>query len=273
MGLSCSYERRRWDLNPWTLAGHTISSRADSAALALLRAAWAASGELSSRGTARRSVRRPGPAQRALVNRVRAGRQQLSAGPLRVPQQTWPSHRAPSRLDRLAEPALDAVGPGVSRQPTGSIRCDDRYGANCCSCRAVPVSLPAVQASTFLGGSRSGIRQPRAQKRRPRGPRRARLPVQRTAGHRKDLDRPDSREGPQLRGPRRRRALRGLHVVHRDRRGILARRPRARRCVQQRRRRHARPRCARRSRVLQGAGRSTSSTRSTCSRRRRRTRC
>ncbi len=36
--------RRRWDLNPWTLAGHTISSRADSAALALLRTACAASG-------------------------------------------------------------------------------------------------------------------------------------------------------------------------------------------------------------------------------------
>jgi hypothetical protein len=45
MGLTCGYERRRWDLNPWTLAGHTISSRADSAALALLRAASAASGE------------------------------------------------------------------------------------------------------------------------------------------------------------------------------------------------------------------------------------
>ena len=28
--------RRRWDSNPRSLAGHTISSRADSAALALL---------------------------------------------------------------------------------------------------------------------------------------------------------------------------------------------------------------------------------------------
>ena len=31
-------ERRRWDLNPRLVAQHTISSRADSAALALLRA-------------------------------------------------------------------------------------------------------------------------------------------------------------------------------------------------------------------------------------------
>ena len=36
-GRNLAGERRRWDLNPWTLAGHTISSRADSAALALLR--------------------------------------------------------------------------------------------------------------------------------------------------------------------------------------------------------------------------------------------
>src|ERR1700753_3302475 len=32
-----SFERRRWDLNPRLVAQHTISSRADSAALALLR--------------------------------------------------------------------------------------------------------------------------------------------------------------------------------------------------------------------------------------------
>ena len=37
--LATSHERRRWDLNPRTLAGHTISNRADSAALALLRQA------------------------------------------------------------------------------------------------------------------------------------------------------------------------------------------------------------------------------------------
>jgi len=34
-------KRRRWDLNPRTLAGHTISNRADSAALALLQMAFA----------------------------------------------------------------------------------------------------------------------------------------------------------------------------------------------------------------------------------------
>ena|ERR1039458_3320310 len=35
--LSLLRERRRWDLNPRLVAQHTISSRADSAALALLR--------------------------------------------------------------------------------------------------------------------------------------------------------------------------------------------------------------------------------------------
>ena len=37
LGLSPVSERRRWDLNPRLVAQHTISSRADSAALALLR--------------------------------------------------------------------------------------------------------------------------------------------------------------------------------------------------------------------------------------------
>ena len=45
----CDYdnERRRWDLNPRTLAGHTISNRADSAALALLRAGAVGAGGAS----------------------------------------------------------------------------------------------------------------------------------------------------------------------------------------------------------------------------------
>src|SRR5579875_296255 len=81
-------ERRRWDLNPRWVAPHTISSRADSAALALLlvrepgyRLSVGCPGGLTSGfRRARRRARRPGPAQRPPVNRVRVGRQQLSAG-------------------------------------------------------------------------------------------------------------------------------------------------------------------------------------------------
>jgi hypothetical protein len=68
-------ERRGWDSNPRSVARHTISSRADSAALAPLQAQEGIVGSSS-----RSCVRRPGPAQQGPVNRVRAGRQQLSAG-------------------------------------------------------------------------------------------------------------------------------------------------------------------------------------------------
>jgi hypothetical protein len=67
--------RRRWDSNPRSLAGHTISSRADSAALALLLGAM----RRYSLSRTRRRAQWPGSAQQNPVNRVRVGRQQLSA--------------------------------------------------------------------------------------------------------------------------------------------------------------------------------------------------
>ena len=68
-----------------------------------------------------------------------------------------------------------------------------------------------------------------------------RLPVQRAPGHRQDLHGPDPGQGPQLHRPAGRRAVRGLPVLCGDHRGHLARCPRARRRLQQRGRRHARP--------------------------------
>ncbi len=76
--------RRVWDLNPRRLSPHTLSKRAHSAALATLRdPLGAGSGSRGYRdlSNARSGVWRSGPVQREPVNRVRAGRQQLSAGP------------------------------------------------------------------------------------------------------------------------------------------------------------------------------------------------
>ena len=63
-------ERRGWDLNPRSREGHTISNRADSAALAPLLG-WEIS-RVSCGDMAWRRARRSGPAQRRTVNRVRA---------------------------------------------------------------------------------------------------------------------------------------------------------------------------------------------------------
>ena len=70
-----------------------------------------------------------------------------------------------------------------------------------------------------------------------------------------------------------RRAVRRLRLVRRDRPGGVTRRPRARRGLQQRRGRHAGPRRRTPHSERPAAGRSTSSTRSTCSRRPPPTRC
>jgi hypothetical protein len=85
--------RRGWDLNPRTLSGHTISNRADSAALAPLL------------DTARRGYPlAAGPSFRAAVGSCATGCREPSqgrkaaalSGPPRVPQTAWPSHRATS---------------------------------------------------------------------------------------------------------------------------------------------------------------------------------
>ena len=84
--------RREWDSNPRWVAPHTLSKRADSAALASLRDAVPGRPPRRPGAVAPRTRQaivwrardrrwRPGPVQLQPVNRVRAGRQQLSADP------------------------------------------------------------------------------------------------------------------------------------------------------------------------------------------------
>ncbi len=76
--------RRGWDSNPRRVAPHTLSKRADSAALAPLQGStrgWQPGPMRLSCRSARSRMWRSGPVQSQSVNRVRAGRQQLSAEP------------------------------------------------------------------------------------------------------------------------------------------------------------------------------------------------
>src|SRR5882762_9490131 len=109
------WERRGWDSNPRWVAPHTLSKRADSAALAPLRGA--------AQGTATPTLIpawRSGPVQRLVVNRVRAGTQQLSAA-------AAVCRRSPGRhvlnLPPLSFPSLSQravrVGPWRSRRSIG----------------------------------------------------------------------------------------------------------------------------------------------------------
>jgi hypothetical protein len=110
--------RRRWDLNPRLLSQHTISNRADSAALARLldsSPVRLVETRLPHLGLSCLVApllfwaRWPGPAQRPLVNRVRVGRQQLSAGMAGCRSQ--PGHRARHRSG-CASGARDSMGRG-----------------------------------------------------------------------------------------------------------------------------------------------------------------
>ena len=94
--------RRVWDLNPRRLAPHTLSKRAHSAALATLRVhPWCGYRlkRIAWNDRSRFGVWRSGPVQQASVNRVRAGRQQLSAEPPVC-------RRQPGRHSRKREPAF-----------------------------------------------------------------------------------------------------------------------------------------------------------------------
>jgi len=126
--------RRRWDLNPRTLAGHTISNRADSAALALLRAgavgAGGASGYLvgsalpgAAAGFCATGDREPSQGRKAAALSGLAG----------VPQATWllrsvapPLARrgvrgtASSEIVRRRSPAPE---PARARRPLPGRRC------------------------------------------------------------------------------------------------------------------------------------------------------
>ena len=100
-----------------------------------------------------------------------------------------------------------------------------------------------------------------------------RVSVQRPPGNGQDLGGPGTGQGPQLRQPEQRRALRRVRVLRR----ASPRAPRSTSGSSTRPRTTGSTPCATSSRMrrwrLRGAGSSTSSTRSTCSRRRPPTRC
>ena len=178
---STGSRRRGWDLNPRSLAGHTISNRADSAALALLRAGnaprgaraaptgYSAAPQTSARRgplscpSPRRLVRWLGPAQRAPVNRVRVGRQQLSAGQFCVPQPTWPSHQTsgPVAGRRL-------VGSSDSVRHTSRALFRPDFERPVRGRRPVPVALPALPSRPVRAGPGPGPCGAGPPQRRPR---------------------------------------------------------------------------------------------------------
>ena len=186
-------QRREWDSNPRWVAPHTLSKRADSAALASLRGHRSAGAERVGRGggavgpgvgqaivcDARDRRWRPGPVQLQPVNRVRAGRQQLSAEPVvcRRPPGRHLGSRAVLCLGRsgacgaaslgtvnasalLAHVAAGCrpvrgsergwapvISPGVVT-PAGSIAADG----------LLPVALPPLPAAAVRRGARPGPR-------------------------------------------------------------------------------------------------------------------
>jgi hypothetical protein len=144
--------RRGWDSNPRWVAPHTLSKRADSAALAPLPGAAQGTGPVRWPTT-----RRSGPVQRLPVNRVRAGRQQLSAERVvcrrppgrRVTQDRDPSTPDPNwawfrRLGR-SFPCRVRSWAGHDRAPVESAR-------------GVPVPVPAIPAPALRGGAGPGAR-------------------------------------------------------------------------------------------------------------------
>ncbi len=105
--------RRRWDLNPRKVSLHTISNRADSAALALLQRslAWARTGYPEGHGASHASLIRPRP-KAAAGSRATA---------VREPSQGWkPAALSGSGwVPRIAWPSLWASDPA---QPPGRLR-------------------------------------------------------------------------------------------------------------------------------------------------------
>ena len=98
-----------------------------------------------------------------------------------------------------------------------------------------PLAIPALRRHRRPGGrGRDAAQRP------AHGPHRPRVPLRRPSRDGQDLARQDRREGRQLPEPGRRRAVRRVPVVQRDPRGPRARRHRARRGIQQPRRRHPR---------------------------------
>ena len=125
-------------------------------------------------------VRWPGPAQRPLVNRVRVGRQQLSAGMAGCRSQ--PGRRTEHRA--VVSERMGRLG---------------RHGR-----RPLRLPLPALPAGPIRRDQGPGPRGAGAAQRRARRPGVARLPVQRAPGHRQDLVGAHPGQGAQLRGAGRR---------------------------------------------------------------------
>ncbi len=107
---------------------------------------------------------------------------------------------------------------------------------------SLPVAVPAIPTLDLRRGARPGPRRPGVAQRGPGPAGRPRLPVQRASWHRQDVDGPDTGQGAQLHRSARRRAVRRVPLVRGDRPGLLPRRPRARRRLQQRGGGDARPR-------------------------------
>ena len=182
----------------------------------------------------RRCVRRLGPAQRPPVNRVRVGRQQLSAG------QAVCRSQPGRRTERRGGPPSDSPEPGrvVRPSPTRKIRPLRPVGsldvADASGRHPLPVAVPTVPAVHLRRGPRPGPRGAGPPQRRAGPTGGPRLPLQRAPGDGQDLHRPDPGQGAQLHRPAGRRTLRGLRLLPRDHQGHLPRRPRARRRLQQR---------------------------------------
>ena len=126
-------------------------------------------------------VRWPGPAQRPLVNRVRVGRQQLSAGMAGCRSQ--PGRRTEHRA-------------GWSSERMGRL---GRHGR-----RPLRLALSPLPAGAIRRDQGPGPRRPGAAQRRARRPGVARLPLQRAPRHGQDVLGAHPGQGAQLRGARRR---------------------------------------------------------------------
>ena len=256
--LVSTTERREWDSNPRWVAPHTLSKRADSAALAPLLGTRARGSRAAGQGIV--AVRSPwsvavGSCATAAREPSQGRKAAALSGARRVPQIAWPPRSSGGAGAPAREPST--VDEPRRRTPMAYQSLYRRYR---------PQRFAEVGARTT---SSPPCATPCAD-----GPGRPRLPLQRAPGHGQDLDRPHPGQGRSTaRTPATASRAASAPSCVADRGGHLLRRARARRRLQQRRRRHARPHRRRRARHARARTRSTSSTRSTCSRRGRRTPC
>ena len=142
---------------------------------------------------------------------------------------------APAPEEEPPAPEPPAAAPAATPVET-----DDAPGRR--RCRRIPGARAPLPAADVFGPGRPGGDRPHPPERDPEEPDLACVPVRGTARRGQDHHRPHPREGAQLLGRRRPEpgALRGVSVLPRGRRRLLARRARDRRCQQQQRRKGAR---------------------------------